>query len=199
MKRLILASASPRRTSILRGLDVSHDVAAADIDESKHANETPEHYALRMAREKALCVQSRIGDDNMAVMGADTVVSLDGVVFGKPANEAEAVAALTALGGREHRVISALALACGRDLATRVVASTVRMRPIADAEAKSYWATGEPTDKAGGYAIQGRAAAFVESIDGSYSGIVGLPAYESLALLATVGITPGWLSGANHG
>ena len=194
MTRLILASASPRRTDILTELEIDHTTMPADIDESVAPGERPDDYVLRMAESKARTVARRLsGPDGAVVLGADTVVTLDGAVFGKPPSEAEAVAMLTALGGRTHRVLSAVALATGAELRSRVVASDVTLRSITTAEARRYWATGEPVDKAGGYAIQGRAAVFVERISGSYSGIVGLPVAETLQLLAHAGIRPRWL------
>ena len=125
------------------------------------------------------------------MLGADTTVVLDGRILGKPGERAEALAMLQALGGREHEVLTAVALAAAGRSAVRVVRSRVAFRPLTSAEAEAYWATGEPLDKAGGYAIQGFAAVFVSGLEGSYSAVVGLPLCETAQLLAEFGI-PCW-------
>ncbi|MEM8982535.1 MAG: Maf family protein [Pseudomonadota bacterium] len=199
MKRLILASASPRRTQILAQLGVDHEAMPADIVERRDAGETPDAYVLRMATCKASVIAKQLDDTGVVVLGADTTVALGDTVFGKPANQQEGAAMLQQLGGRTHRVLSAVAVLSRSQTRTKLVESSVTLRPISASEAACYWATGEPCDKAGGYAIQGKASAFVAAMTGSYSGVVGLPIFETLALLAAANIAPQWLSGATCG
>ena len=189
--RLCLASASPRRRELLAQLGIVHVVAPADIDERRHEGESPTDYVLRMAREKA----QRVADDpsrsrGLPVLGADTSVVLQGRVLGKPADAAESRDMLALLSDRTHEVLSAVTLLGARGGDSRLARTEVRFRRIGPDEAEAYWASGEPRDKAGGYAIQGRAAAFVASISGSYSGVVGLPLFETAALLARAGLVP---------
>ena len=183
---LFLASASPRRRELLAQCGLAAvRIDAAAIDESPRPGEPPHDLVLRLAAAKARAGAATLGGRAGLVIGADTEVALDGRVFGKPHDEAAGMAMLAALAGRTHEVLSAVALcdaASGR-LATRLSVSRVRFRPIAPAEARDYWASGEPADKAGGYAIQGRGGAFVERLEGSYSGVVGLPLFETLDLL----------------
>jgi septum formation protein len=184
--RLHLASASPRRREILAAIGVAHTYAGAGIDESPAAGEAPPELALRLALGKARA--ARADREEPAILGADTVVSLDGELFGKPASEEEGIYMLSRLSGRVHAVHTAVAvLAGGREL-TAVSASEVRFREIAPGEARAYWATGEPEGKAGGYAIQGRGGIFVAGLSGSYTGVMGLPVFETAALLACAGI-----------
>ncbi len=182
--RIVLASASPRRRELLHQLGIAHEVLPADVDETEQAGETPEALAQRLARTKALEGRRRDGGGR-AVLGADTVVTADGQLFGKPAGREDAIRMLTMLGGREHRVLTAVAVAPPGDGAVleAVSATRVRMRAITPAEAAAYWDTGEPAGKAGAYAIQGLGAAFIEHISGSYSGVMGLPLYETARLL----------------
>ncbi len=186
---LCLASASPRRRELLLQIGVPHIAVAADIDEATHEGESAEEYVLRMAREKA----SRLWSDverrqRLPVLAADTAVVIDGRVLGKPVDAAEARAMLVALADRAHTVLSAIALQCGRGANLRLSISTVRLRSLSVAEIDAYVASGEPNDKAGGYAIQGFGGAFVESITGSYSGVMGLPLFETAQLLTAAGI-----------
>ena len=184
--RLHLASASPRRREILAAMGVAHSCAAAGIDETPAAGEPPPELALRLARGKARAALPVRAEP--VILGADTVVSLDGELFGKPASEEEAMYMLSRLSGRVHAVHTAVAvLAGGREL-TAVSASGVEFREIAPGEARAYWATGEPGGKAGGYAIQGRGGIFVARLSGSYTGVMGLPVFETAALLARAGI-----------
>lgn len=199
MPTLILASRSPRRTRILNDIGIDHEVQPADIDESRRGGESPADYVRRMAVEKASAIAAAASRPAAAVLGADTVVSLDDEVFGKPADETAAVQMLTRLGGRTHKVMSAVALVACESVHSDVVTSDVRMRTISATEARRYWATGEPADKAGSYAVQGRAAVFVTNISGSYPAIVGLPVVETLQLLQLAGITPRWLGDSQHG
>jgi septum formation protein len=187
--RLCLASASPRRRELLAQLGIAHVVAPADIDERRRDGESPPDYVLRMAREKA----ERVAADparsrGLPVLGADTSVVLQGQVLGKPGDAFESREMLALLSGRTHEVLSAVTLIAAQGSASRLVRTEVRFRRIEPAEAAAYWDSGEPRDKAGGYAIQGRAAAFVAGISGSYSGVVGLPLFETAGLLEQAGI-----------
>ena len=183
---LCLASASPRRRELLVQLGVPHLVRAAHVDESVRAGERAAEYVVRMARAKALAVQAQ--DSSLPVLAADTTVVVDGRIHGKPADEAEAVAMLLELSGRSHEVLTAVALAVSGEVAVRSSASEVRLRTVTRAECVAYWRTGEPRDKAGGYAVQGRGAVFIEHLSGSYSGVVGLPLAETASLLARAGV-----------
>lgn len=183
---LCLASASPRRTELLRQLGVPHDVRPASIDESLRAGEPAEAYVRRMAVTKAGSVRS-----HLPVLGADTSVIVDEDVLGKPGDLEAARAMLARLSGREHIVLSAVALAHAGAVALRLSRTTVRFRVLGSAEIDAYWATGEPGDKAGSYAIQGFGSVFVESLSGSHSGVVGLPLFETAELLAKAGV-PVW-------
>jgi septum formation protein len=186
---LCLASRSPRRRELLTQIGVPHLVSAADIDETLLPGERAADYVVRMARAKALAVHSR--GMALPVLAADTTVVLEERVCGKPADEAEAVAMLTALSGRSHTVLTAVALAVHGTLTHRLSASEVRLRPLSRAECLAYWRTGEPRDKAGGYAVQGRGAVFIEHLRGSYSGVMGLPLYETAELLRAAGLAYG--------
>lgn len=178
---IVLASASPRRRALLEAAGVRFEVRPADVDETRAPDEPPEAYVRRVAARKARAIA-----DPRPVLAADTVVALDGHVLGKPADEAEATAGLQALSGREHLVMTAVALCWRGALTERLVRTTVRFRPLAPHTIRWYLATGEPWDKAGGYGIQGHGAALVHSLDGSYSNVVGLPLDETLALLAAL-------------
>jgi len=187
---LILASASPRRSELLRQIGISHEVRAVDVDESARPGESPRDLVCRLALDKAL-EGHRLWGGEAAVLGADTVVVLESEVFGKPRDEADAVRMLGRLGGRMHEVMTAVALAPSRSEAAvgRALSITrVTMRAITLREAAAYWASGEPRDKAGGYAIQGHAAMFIERIEGSFSGVMGLPLYETAQLLHAQGL-----------
>ncbi len=182
---IVLASASPRRRELLAQLGVPHEVLAVDVDETPLPGESPAALAQRLARVKALAGRVRAGAARV-VLGSDTVVAVEDRIFGKPAGRDDALAMLAALSGREHRVLTAVALALpGTDggVLEALSETAVRMRTIAPAEAASYWDTGEPVGKAGAYAIQGFGAVFIEHIRGSYSGVMGLPLYETACLL----------------
>jgi septum formation protein len=187
--RLLLASASPRRSALLAQIGVAHRVQATAVDETQRADESPLALVLRLACEKAQA--GLAAADGLPVLGADTIVVLEARVFGKPCDAAEGEAMLLALAGREHRVLSAVALAAAGKLDCRVSESRVRMRAISRAEARAYWHSGEPRDKAGGYAIQGLAAVFIAGLTGSFSGVMGLPLFETAQLLGDAGILPG--------
>lgn len=181
---LYLASQSPRRRQLLEQLGVDFQVLKVDVPERREAGESPLGYVERVARDKARAALAHLDDGADAlVLGADTEVVLDGVVFGKPNDADAAKAMLGRLSGREHEVISVVWLvAQGREACARCV-SRVRMTELDAAEMDAYVATGEPFGKAGGYAIQGRAAAFIVHLDGSYSGVMGLPLCETAGLL----------------
>jgi septum formation protein len=187
-----LASASPRRSELLRQIGVRFAVREAAIEERQLPRETAEAYVVRLAAAKAETVWVAVADAH-AVLGADTAVVLDGDVLGKPADADEAAAMLERLSGRTHRVLTAVALRHAGGLDTRLSVSEVRFRATTAAERLAYCRTGEPFDKAGGYGIQGHAAVFVEKLEGSYSGVVGLPLFETAALLTRCGVEF-WLS-----
>ena len=191
---LCLASASPRRRALLQQIGVAHTARSADVDETPHALETPRAYVTRLAAAKARAI--RAADAALPVLGADTTVVVAGTMLGKPDGEAAGLAMLARLSGRTHEVLSAVALADARGVAVAVSVSTVRFRALTEEECRAYWASGEPHDKAGAYAIQGLAAAFIESLHGSYSGVMGLPLFETAALLRSAGVPYGPLSPA---
>lgn len=182
-----LASASPRRSELLRQIGVPFQARPAAISEERLVGETPEAYVVRLAAAKAETIWAGAAGDARPVLAADTAVVLDGEVLGKPDTEAEAAAMLERLSGRSHRVLTGVALRYAAGVETRLSESEVRFRATTAAERQAYCRTGEPFDKAGGYGIQGHAAVFVEELKGSYSGVVGLPLYETAALLARCG------------
>jgi septum formation protein len=187
---IVLASASPRRRELLTQIGVSHVVLAVDLDESPLPGESPAALAARLARSKAIAGRTRDGGAR-AVLGADTVVVLDGQVFGKPHDAADARRMLQALSGRAHRVLTAIALALpGLDgpVLERISDTEVHMRAMSNSEIDAYWSSGEPAGKAGAYAIQGCGAVFIRHIHGSYSGVMGLPLYETAQLLQAQGL-----------
>jgi len=183
---ICLASISPRRRELLSQIGVPHIVVGAHIDEAVLPGEAPRVYVTRLAREKALAIRQT--GQSLPVLAADTTVVVDGRVFGKPHDRAHAIDMLGQLAGRTHEVLTAVALADSRGVSERLSASTVRFRQISLEERAAYWDTGEPCDKAGGYAIQGLGAVFVESLSGSYSAVMGLPLFETGDLLQTAGI-----------
>jgi len=179
---IYLASASPRRRDLLEQVGVTFTVVPVEVDERRLPGETPEDYVTRLALAKAQAGRALLdAGDACPVLGADTTVVVDDMMMGKPHDREHAVAMLLDLSGRSHQVISAVALA-GTHEAVRVSISDVTFRTLTAAECQAYWETGEPKDKAGGYAIQGRAAQFIERLEGSYSGVMGLPLYETLSL-----------------
>ena len=181
-----LASVSPRRRELLSQIGVPHTVVGAHIDETAHAGESPRDYVLRMARQKALTVRER--GERLPVLAADTTVVLDDVIYGKPRDRADGIAMLGRLSARTHGVLTAVAVADTRGVDLRLSVSTVRFRGLTPEECAAYWDTGEPCDKAGGYAVQGAAAVFIESLSGSYSGVMGLPLFETAELLRAAGV-----------
>jgi len=183
---IFLASASPRRRILLDQLGVRHLWGIVDVDETWLPGEPAERYTVRLALAKARA--GRLAQPRLPVLAADTAVVLDEEIMGKPRDRAHGLAMLANLSGRSHRVLSAVALVAGEREASRLSVSTVSFRVMSEAERLAYWDTGEPADKAGGYAIQGRAAAFVAHLAGSYSGVMGLPLYETAQLLEEFGI-----------
>lgn len=183
-KPLHLASSSPRRREILAALGLEFSAAGSDVDETRLDGESAGGMVLRLAQAKAEAASG----GGIVVIGADTAVVLGERVFGKPTDEADAVDMLAQLSGRTHQVLTGVAVR--GDGQTRAVLSStdVRFREIRQDEARSYWQSGEPADKAGAYAIQGLGGVFVEGISGSYSGVVGLPVFETVALLEKAGI-----------
>ncbi|KEX94670.1 septum formation inhibitor Maf [Pseudomonas umsongensis] len=192
MKRLYLASGSPRRRELLTQIGVPFTAISADIDETPLNHESPSAYVERLARGKAEAGRGAVASDaSCCVLGADTAVVLDGKILGKPVDEGDACAMLKMLSGREHQVLTAIALLDFDRCESLVVTSHVRFREISPDEAAAYWASGEPRDKAGGYGIQGLGAVFVAGLTGSYSAVVGLPLCETAQLLGHFGI-PCW-------
>lgn len=187
--RLVLASASPRRHELLRQLGLEFSTRVPEVDEQPLPGEAPQAMALRLSRAKASAVLPQL-DSSAVVLAADTVVCVDDDLLGKPVDAADAASMLRRLSGRAHTVVTAVAAGRGSDLRTAVSSTHVWMRELDASEIDRYVASGEPMDKAGAYAIQGRGAAFVARIDGSYSGVVGLPLFETLALLAAFEIRP---------
>ena len=184
---IYLASASPRRSALLQQIDVPHEVRPVDIDETPRPGEAPARYALRLAQEKARALRATLpAGDRKPVLAADTTVALGDEILGKPADRDDAGRILGRLSGRDHEVHTAVALLHERGAAARVSTSTVSFRELSEAEIDWYWRTGEPADKAGAYAVQGHGAIFVRHLSGSYSGVMGLPLYETWELLAPV-------------
>lgn len=183
---IILASQSPRRAALLEQMGVDFRSEPAQIDERAHADERAADYVERIAVAKASSVRARF--PHLPVLGADTAVVLNQSILGKPNGRDDAVRMLLSLSRRPHEVLTGIALSTDNDTRFRLSISRVVFREISEREAAAYWDTGEPADKAGGYAIQGLAAAFIERIEGSYSGIMGLPLFETMQLLHGIGV-----------
>jgi septum formation protein len=197
---VILASASPRRSQLLTQIGVPHRVVPPQIDERRAAGEPVEHCVRRLARDKALEVQVALAAvagataaGELAVLGADTAVVIDDELLGKPRDRADALAMLARLSGRWHVVLSAVSLVSANGLQSSLCRSEVCFRELKARECAAYWDSGEPRDKAGSYAIQGLGATFVRELRGSYSGVVGLPLFETAGLLCQAGV-PTWCS-----
>lgn len=185
---IYLASASPRRSALLDQIGVAHRVQPVDVDERAHPSEPPDQYVRRLAVLKAETLWQRLAaTQRQPVLGADTAVVLDAEILGKPRDEHDCVRMLGLLSARTHQVFTAVALRATEGCEARVNVSEVTFRKLASDEIRRYWLSGEPADKAGGYAVQGRAALFIERIAGSYSGIMGLPLFETGELLAAAG------------
>ena len=179
-----LASSSPRRHEILTSLGLSFSAASVDVDESRRGDETPEDMAIRLAAAKAAAATV---STSQLVIGADTVVVSNGEPFGKPRDQEDALRMLAALSNDWHRVVTGVAVRSAIGIQTILSTTDVQFREIHPDEAQAYWQSGEPLGKAGAYAIQGRGGAFVAAISGSYSGVVGLPVYETSQLLRNAG------------
>lgn len=189
---IYLASQSPRRQELLAQLGVRYETIDAAVHEQLQAGESPEQYVSRVAREKAGAGLLKLGGQAQAiVLGADTDVVIDGDVLGKPEDAGQAAALLRRLSGRTHQVHTAVWLVSAGRESSAVVSTDVRFAELSEREIADYIATGEPFGKAGAYAIQGRAAAFIAGISGSYSGVMGLPLHETSVLLRNFGV-PLW-------
>jgi len=185
---LVLASASPRRRDLLQQLGYIPELRPSSLDESRRPGERPADLVRRLAREKALA--ARLPGEDALVLGADTVVCLGDQVFGKPRDLVHARAIYQTLAGRWHQVLTAVAICHGGQVHSLLARSAVRLRALSDAEAAAYWASGEPQDKAGAYAIQGLGAVFLRGLRGSCTGVMGLPLAETAALLSRLGLPP---------
>jgi septum formation protein len=184
--QIILASASPRRKELLDQINIAYRVHPVDLDETPLLNEAPLEYVQRLAAEKSAACVARLGAD-LPVLAADTAVVLGDLIMGKPKDRDDAFNMLRQLSGKMHRVYSAISLR-GKEHGQAVSITEVTFRPLTDREIEIYWQSGEPVDKAGAYAIQGLGGVFVASINGSFSGVVGLPLFETSELLSRQGI-----------
>ncbi|MDY6943015.1 MAG: Maf family protein [Pseudomonadota bacterium] len=186
--QLYLASSSPRRQALLTQIGVAFERVLAPVDETPHIDEPPEMYVRRLAQAKALAGAAAVNDPGSVVLGADTAVVIDGDILGKPKDRHDALTMLARLSDRWHQVFSAAALTDGHRTECRVNVSRVLFRTLSAEEAAAYWCTGEPADKAGAYAIQGLGAVFVARLEGSFSGVTGLPLMETCELLSDFGL-----------
>ncbi len=186
MPQIILASTSPRRRELLNQINVRHLVQTVEIDESPLPNELPENYVQRLALEKALACQQKF-NPTLPILAADTTVVLDNQIMGKPLNEIDAFQMLNQLSGKTHHVLTAIAL-LGNQQNVVISTTEVTFKTLTENEIRAYWQSGEPLDKAGSYAIQGKGSLFIERINGSFSGVMGLPLFETAQLLALEGI-----------
>jgi len=194
---ILLASASPRRQELLRQIGVGFRLISHDVEEIRLPGETPPDFVRRLAREKAVSGLTRApADQRPVVLGADTAVVCEGKILGKPVDRDDALAMLRLLSGRRHLVHSAVAVVSGESRSVALSTTEVEFRELTAAELEAYWASGEPVDKAGAYAIQGLAAVFVKNLHGSYSGVMGLPLFETAVLLEQHGIAC-WQPGAD--
>jgi len=186
--QIYLASRSPRRRELLDQIGVSHEVIVADVDESPRLEEAPAEYVIRLALEKARAAHGVLADAALLpVLAADTAVVVDGKILGKPRDQEDAQAMMRSLSGRSHKVLTGVALV-GKESQTRLSVSHVTFRVVTPEEAVAYWESGEPLDKAGGYAVQGLGAMFISRLEGSYSGVMGLPLFETTELLLSAGV-----------
>lgn len=185
---IVLASASPRRTQLLKQLGIDHRCLAVDIDESHRPPESVRQYVMRLAAAKALQARRQLEDRCIPVLAADTAVELAGEIVGKPACRADAKRMLVQLAGKTHQVFTGVALLVGEEPEVRVDCSSVKLSAMTDEAIEDYLDTGEYSDKAGAYAIQGLAAAFIERLEGSYSAVMGLPLFVVAQLLERNGL-----------
>ncbi|MBT3197503.1 MAG: septum formation inhibitor Maf [Gammaproteobacteria bacterium] len=191
LPQIILASASPRRAELLSQIGIRYRIEVADINETVADSELPQVAVSRLATEKAERVWRQYGvseEPPLPVLGADTIVVNHGKVLQKPTSREAAIEMLSQLSGKVHEVMSAVSVVCDRGIHRCLSSSQVTFREISEVECLNYWATGEPADKAGGYAIQGVGAIFVKQLEGSYSGVMGLPLFETIQLLNKVGV-----------
>jgi len=184
---IFLASQSPRRCELLEQIGMTYEQVPANIDEEPLGGESPDVYVLRMALEKARAAATRLDQKQAPVLGADTAVVIDGEILGKPSDQEHGAQMLRRLSSNTHQVMSAVAIVGGDRELTEISVTEVSFRALSDDEIAAYWATGEPADKAGGYGIQGLAAMFIDRIQGSYSGVMGLPLFETTRLLNNFG------------
>ena len=186
---IYLASVSPRRRELLEQIGVSYQLLNINVDETPQVSEIPESYVSRLALQKARCGWQALNDDSKKpVLGADTAVVIDNIILGKPVDQTHAINMLLRLSGRTHQVMTSVALVTADSEQVAVSTSFVTFRELSKAECEAYWHTGEPADKAGSYAVQGKGAMFISKLEGSYSGVMGLPLYETAELLQNVGI-----------
>ncbi|QQR89225.1 MAG: septum formation protein Maf [Myxococcales bacterium] len=189
---LILASRSPRRSELLSLLGIEYRVVGSDDEPPPLASEKPNHYVLRAAKAKVQDVSTRVAQSGASVLGADTVVVLDGVILGKPSDDSNAEAMLESLQGRWHDVFTGVVLLHQGKWYEDCVQTKVRMVSMSSQTIRNYVASGEGRDKAGSYAAQGLGAGLIKGIQGSYSNVVGLPAAQSIALLLAAGVLEQW-------
>ena len=189
IQTIILASRSPRRVELLKQLGIDSIARPADVDETPLAGEAPADYVQRVARQKVMAIAKTLKSEyaNLPVLAADTTVALDGEILGKPEDDADAVKMLQKLSGSKHAVHTAVAISFKGKVQVVLSSTIVEMMPLTDAMISAYVATGEQRDKAGSYAIQGKAGAWIKYIEGSYSGVMGLPLYEAAKLLRGLG------------
>lgn len=186
---IILASASPRRAELLAQIGVSYRQQSADIDEQIGIGESPQQAVMRLATEKAVAIQKQCPQSVVPVLGADTIVVSGAAILQKPSTKEEGVAMLEQLSGETHQVMSAVAVVTPEGVERALSVSQVTFRQTTEREREDYWKSGEPADKAGGYGIQGLGAVFISNLEGSYSGVMGLPLFETTALLQQAGVT----------
>lgn len=190
LPKIYLASRSPRRVELLKQIGVNCQILPADIDESQHIGELPEQYVTRLAREKAQACLSHLTAQQRkyAVLAADTSVALQGKILGKPESDDDARAMLKMLSASSHQVYTAVALALNEEIEVVLSSTTVEMMLLSNAQIEAYIATGEHRDKAGSYGIQGAAGTWIKHIEGSYTGVMGLPVFETAQLLRKAGV-----------
>ena len=184
--KVVLASSSPRRRELLNLIGIAHEVRPANLDESMRPRETPRRHAERLARDKASAIAMR--DPDLITIAADTIVVINRKVLGKPVDKEDAARMLAMLSGREHTVITAVAVSRGKKLRSAIEEVKVKFRRLREEEIEAYIATGEPMDKAGAYGIQGYGATIVERVEGDYFAVMGLPLVRLIGLMREVGV-----------
>ncbi len=192
-KSVVLASASPRRTALLKQMNIAHTIHPADIDESPRLNETPQALVTRLAAEKAQAVKAQLEAQysmtaDTVILASDTLIAFEGQSVGKPIDKADSKKILRMLSGKQHEVLTAISALSDSRQQTQVITTAVTFAALTDEQIDAYWETGEPADKAGSYAIQGIGGEFVVSINGSASAVIGLPLYETRQLLNAFGV-----------